>query len=111
MLHSAMSAVSSEYRRPHILCLPAALGSELCRVIENIGHPYNAVAPENTGYSCRDTVAEMIGPPCRALVRRPCQVHLGVNSAAESFALEQRAYNEADFRCRDEAGWQPSVSE
>ncbi|OWM76073.1 uncharacterized protein LOC116210697 [Punica granatum] len=34
-------------------------------------------------------------------------LHLGVNSGALKFAIEQRAVNEATFRCADEMGWQP----
>ncbi|CAM6094449.1 unnamed protein product [Calypogeia fissa] len=34
-------------------------------------------------------------------------VHFGVNSGASRFAVEQRAVNEATFRCPDEMGWQP----
>lgn len=39
-------------------------------------------------------------PPCVAL-------HLGVDTNATSFRLEQMAYNDATFRCADEQGWQP----
>lgn len=34
-------------------------------------------------------------------------LHLGVNSGAVRFAIEQQAANEATFRCPDELGWQP----
>ncbi|KAF3943109.1 hypothetical protein CMV_030298 [Castanea mollissima] len=34
-------------------------------------------------------------------------LHLGVNSGAPKFAIEQQAVNEASFRCPDELGWQP----
>lgn len=34
-------------------------------------------------------------------------LHLGVNSGACRFAIEQQAVNEATFRCPDELGWQP----
>ncbi|KAL8137919.1 hypothetical protein V2J09_003920 [Rumex salicifolius] len=34
-------------------------------------------------------------------------LHLGVNSGAHRFAIEQQAVNEATFRCPDELGWQP----
>lgn len=34
-------------------------------------------------------------------------LHLGVNSGAIKFAIEQQAINEATFRCPDELGWQP----
>ncbi|XP_030961035.1 uncharacterized protein LOC115982547 [Quercus lobata] len=34
-------------------------------------------------------------------------LHLGVNSGAPKFAIEQQAVNEATFRCPDELGWQP----
>lgn len=37
------------------------------------------------------------------------QLHLGVNSGAFKFAIEQQAVNEATFRCPDELGWQPQV--
>ncbi|GMN41593.1 hypothetical protein TIFTF001_010809 [Ficus carica] len=34
-------------------------------------------------------------------------LHLGVNSGATKFAIEQQAVNEATFRCPDELGWKP----
>ncbi|RDX93248.1 pcp, partial [Mucuna pruriens] len=34
-------------------------------------------------------------------------LHLGVNTGAVRFAIEQQAANEATFRCPDELGWQP----
>lgn len=34
-------------------------------------------------------------------------LHLGVNSGARKFVIEQQAVNEATFRCPDELGWQP----
>lgn len=34
-------------------------------------------------------------------------IHLGVNSGTTGLAIEQRAVNEATFRCPDEMGWQP----
>ncbi|XP_039034948.1 pyrrolidone-carboxylate peptidase-like [Hibiscus syriacus] len=34
-------------------------------------------------------------------------LHLGVDSGARKFALEQQAVNEATFVCPDELGWQP----
>lgn len=37
------------------------------------------------------------------------QLHLGVNSGAQKFAIERKAVNEATFRCPDELGWQPQV--
>jgi pyroglutamyl-peptidase len=36
-----------------------------------------------------------------------CVVHLGVHSCATCFHLERCAWNDASFRCPDEAGWQP----
>ena len=36
-----------------------------------------------------------------------CVLHLGVHSGATCFHLERCAWNEATFRCADEAGWQP----
>lgn len=39
------------------------------------------------------------------------QLHLGVNSGALKFAIERQAANEATFRCPDELGWQPLVSD
>lgn len=39
----------------------------------------------------------------------PSQVHFGVNSVSNNFAVERRAVNEATFRCPDELGWQPQV--
>ncbi|RWV99708.1 hypothetical protein GW17_00037375 [Ensete ventricosum] len=37
------------------------------------------------------------------------QLHLGVNSGATRFAIENQAVNEATFRCPDEMGWKPQV--
>ncbi|RWV94201.1 hypothetical protein GW17_00043285 [Ensete ventricosum] len=37
------------------------------------------------------------------------QLHLGVNSGATRFAVENQAVNEATFRCPDEMGWKPQV--
>ncbi|URD80763.1 Pyroglutamyl peptidase [Musa troglodytarum] len=34
-------------------------------------------------------------------------LHLGVNSGATRFAIENQAVNEATFRCPDEMGWKP----
>lgn len=34
-------------------------------------------------------------------------LHLGVNSGATRFAIENQAVNEATFRCPDELGWKP----
>ncbi|KAL8027239.1 hypothetical protein ABFS82_14G083300 [Erythranthe guttata] len=34
-------------------------------------------------------------------------IHLGVNSGATRFAIEQQAVNEATFRCPDQLGWKP----
>ncbi|XP_022748398.1 uncharacterized protein LOC111298003 [Durio zibethinus] len=34
-------------------------------------------------------------------------LHFGVNSAANRFAIEHQAMNEATFRCPDEMGWKP----
>ena len=34
-------------------------------------------------------------------------LHLGVNSGASRFAVENQAVNEATFRCPDEFGWKP----
>ncbi|XP_039129181.1 pyrrolidone-carboxylate peptidase-like [Dioscorea cayenensis subsp. rotundata] len=34
-------------------------------------------------------------------------LHLGVNSGAMRFAIENQAVNEATFRCPDELGWKP----
>lgn len=37
------------------------------------------------------------------------QLHLGVNSGATKFAIENQAINEATFRSPDELGWKPQV--
>jgi hypothetical protein len=37
------------------------------------------------------------------------QLHFGANSGSHRFALENRAVNEATFRCPDELGWKPQV--
>eukprot|EP00243_Klebsormidium_subtile_P003646 TRINITY_DN17234_c0_g1_i1.p1 TRINITY_DN17234_c0_g1~~TRINITY_DN17234_c0_g1_i1.p1 ORF type:complete len:243 (+),score=13.97 TRINITY_DN17234_c0_g1_i1:497-1225(+) len=47
------------------------------------------------------------GAPRGATQGKIIWIHLGVNGGASRFALERRAYNEATFRCPDEAGWQP----
>ena len=42
-----------------------------------------------------------------APAHRTIFLHLGVASSSQQFALEDRAYNDADFRVPDESGWQP----
>uniref|UniRef100_A0A6U9Q021 Pyrrolidone-carboxylate peptidase n=2 Tax=Picocystis salinarum TaxID=88271 RepID=A0A6U9Q021_9CHLO len=37
----------------------------------------------------------------------PVLVHFGVDTTREQIHVERRAYNEADFRCPDNQGWQP----
>ncbi len=37
----------------------------------------------------------------------PVMVHFGVDTTREHIHVEKRAYNEADFRCPDNRGWQP----
>ncbi|KAJ0980558.1 hypothetical protein J5N97_008813 [Dioscorea zingiberensis] len=39
--------------------------------------------------------------------RQVIWLHLGVNSGAAKFAIENQAVNEATFRCPDELGWRP----
>jgi len=34
-------------------------------------------------------------------------LHFGVDAKSNCFKLERKAWNEADFRCADERGWQP----
>ncbi|RWW57642.1 hypothetical protein BHE74_00035552 [Ensete ventricosum] len=38
------------------------------------------------------------------------QLHLGVNSGATRFTVENQAVNEATFRCPDEMGWKPQIA-
>lgn len=54
--------------------------------------------------------AEPAAPPAHSL-RPPlvCVLHLGVHTTAPCFRLERCAWNEATFRCADEAGWCPQA--
>ncbi|KAL5197332.1 hypothetical protein ABZP36_000844 [Zizania latifolia] len=58
----------------------------LCKVLES------AIAERENGSSAHGQVI---------------WIHLGVNSGATRFALENQAVNEATFRCPDELGWKP----
>ncbi|XP_022735627.1 uncharacterized protein LOC111288995 [Durio zibethinus] len=78
--------------------LPAGVTLGSCTVLETAGNGalsvlYNVL---ESGISGIDTKNEQV-----------IWLHLGVNSGAEEFALEQQAVNEATFCCPDELGWQP----
>ena len=97
--------------------LPAFLASDLaahrirlssCTVLETsrnciptllaLQHSGSASAPASSATT--ETAAAL--PAHRTIF-----LHLGVASSSTEFALEDRAYNDADFRVPDESGWQP----
>ncbi|EFJ46505.1 hypothetical protein VOLCADRAFT_62493 [Volvox carteri f. nagariensis] len=55
--------------------------------------------------------AAAVAAPPQPDRQRLVLLHLGVASTATRYQLESRAYNCADFRVPDEAGWQPVMEE
>ncbi|XP_074581245.1 uncharacterized protein LOC141837772 [Curcuma longa] len=81
--------------------LPEGLVLHSCNVLETAGE---GALPELLNFfqhavSCK--VNESVNREQTILL------HLGVNSGATRFAIENQAVNEATFRCQDEKGWKP----
>jgi len=62
---------------------------------------------ETAGDGARQTLESCISETDISSHKQIIWLHLGVNSGAPKFAIEQQAVNEATFRCPDELGWQP----
>ncbi|CAA0822351.1 Peptidase C15- pyroglutamyl peptidase I-like [Striga hermonthica] len=80
--------------------LPKGLILGSCTILETAGHGA-LVSLYQTLQSAVSMNADM--PNSGSVI----WVHFGVNSGATRFALENRAFNEATFRCPDEMGWKP----
>ncbi|XWS34777.1 hypothetical protein CRYUN_Cryun21dG0066600 [Craigia yunnanensis] len=80
--------------------LPAGVTLGSCTVLETAGNGALPVLYKvlESGISGTDSKNEQV-----------IWLHLGVNSGAQKFAIEQQAVNEATFRCPGELGWQPQV--
>ncbi|XP_010921363.1 uncharacterized protein [Elaeis guineensis] len=81
--------------------LPKGLVLGNCKVLETAGQGalgplYKLLESSVTG---RDNESSNVG--------QVIWIHFGVNSGATKFAVENRAFNEATFRCPDELGWKP----
>ncbi|CAO2832502.1 unnamed protein product [Amaranthus hypochondriacus] len=81
--------------------LPKGLVLGSCNVLETAGH--GAVVP------LYQTLQSAIAGNDSELPNsgKVIWLHLGVNSGATRFAIENQAVNEATFRCPDEMGWKP----
>ncbi|XP_028091768.1 uncharacterized protein LOC114292062 [Camellia sinensis] len=75
------------------------LGS--CSILETAGQGAVASLYQTlqSALSTKDSDSSKLG--------RVIWLHLGVNSGATRFAIENQAVNEATFRCPDEMGWKP----
>ncbi|CAL5402018.1 unnamed protein product [Camellia sinensis] len=75
------------------------LGS--CSILETAGQGAVASLYQilQSAVSTKDSDSSKLG--------RVIWLHLGVNSGATRFAIENQAVNEATFRCPDEMGWKP----
>ncbi|KAF5946866.1 hypothetical protein HYC85_017094 [Camellia sinensis] len=75
------------------------LGS--CSILETAGQGAVASLYQTlqSAVSTKDSDSSKLG--------RVIWLHLGVNSGATRFAIENQAVNEATFRCPDEMGWKP----
>lgn len=56
---------------------------------------------------CVEELVHMAENDAKGTQYVPVMVHFGVDTTREGIHVEQRAYNEADFRCPDNQGWQP----
>uniref|UniRef100_A0A803KN36 Pyrrolidone-carboxylate peptidase n=1 Tax=Chenopodium quinoa TaxID=63459 RepID=A0A803KN36_CHEQI len=81
--------------------LPKGLALGSCNILETAGH--GAVVP------LHQTLQSAINENDSELPNsgKVIWLHLGVNSGATRFAIENQAVNEATFRCPDEMGWKP----
>ncbi|KAK1319014.1 hypothetical protein QJS10_CPB04g01058 [Acorus calamus] len=81
--------------------MPNGLVLGSCSVLETAGQ--GAISPLYQIFQ-----SSVTGPNAEPLsAGRVIWLHLGVNSGATKFAIEQQAVNEATFRCPDELGWKP----
>ena len=55
----------------------------------------------------RDCIPTLLALQHSSSATRRVYLHLGVAARNATFALEDRAYNDASFRVPDESGWQP----
>ncbi|KAH9613952.1 hypothetical protein KSS87_004878 [Heliosperma pusillum] len=78
--------------------LPAGVKLGSCTVLETAGEGARPAL-----YKMFEAAASSANGECIVWL------HLGVNSGAQTFAIESQAYNEATFRCPDEFGWQPQT--
>ncbi|CAL1393165.1 unnamed protein product [Linum trigynum] len=81
--------------------MPKGLVLGNCHVLETAGQ--GAVAP--LYQTLQSAIPSENSNPCDS--GKVIWVHFGVNSGATKFAIENRAVNEATFRCPDEMGWKP----
>ncbi|XP_074311788.1 uncharacterized protein LOC141647478 [Silene latifolia] len=81
--------------------LPQGIILGSCNILETAGH--GAVVPLHQTLQSAIT-NKFSGFPNTG---RVIWLHLGVNSGATQFAVENQAVNEATFRCPDEMGWKP----
>ncbi|KAK1294243.1 hypothetical protein QJS10_CPA16g01724 [Acorus calamus] len=81
--------------------MPKGLVLGSCSILETAGQ--GAISPLYQIFQ-----SSVTGPNDEPLsAGRVIWLHLGVNSGATKFAIEQQAVNEATFRCPDELGWKP----
>ncbi|EPS64465.1 hypothetical protein M569_10313 [Genlisea aurea] len=80
--------------------LPKGMIIGSCTILETAGHGALVSLYQTLQSS---VVAGSLNNPAE----RTIWIHFGVNSGATRFALENRAVNEATFRCPDEMGWKP----
>ncbi|KNA04565.1 hypothetical protein SOVF_198520 [Spinacia oleracea] len=81
--------------------LPKGLTLGSCNVLETAG--LGAVAPLHQTLQSAINGNDSELPNSGTVI----WLHLGVNSGAMRFAIENQAVNEATFRCPDEMGWKP----
>ncbi len=94
----------------HRICLSSCTVLETSRhcipTLLALQHSSNTSAASSASASASSVAATTetaAAPPAH----RTIFLHLGVASSSQQFALEDRAYNDADFRVPDESGWQP----
>ena len=93
--------------------LPAAVASGACPLPAGSALASTLVLPTAARQACAQ-LAELPLPrrgaraePEAAAAAACVLLHLGVHSTAAGFRLERCAWNDASFRCADEAGWAP----
>ncbi|XP_074566630.1 uncharacterized protein LOC141823268 [Curcuma longa] len=81
--------------------LPEGLVLGSCNVLETAGEGALPQLLEFFQHAVSGEVNESLN------MKQTILLHLGVNSGATRFAIENQAVNEATFRCQDEKGWKP----